>query len=124
MEILNLTQHEATPEQRAAGVIDLPADRQEVLQDLLTFIEIPDPDRIWARAHCIARFAKACGAKAAMIGGAPYLMGPLTEALHLQGITPLFAFSRREVTEETDPKTGEVRKTSVFRHLGFVEGAI
>ena len=45
-------------------------------------------------------------------------MAPLEEALRYRGILPLYAFSRRESREETDPD-GSVRKVAVFRHLGF-----
>ena len=40
MKIINLTRHRATPEQVAAGVIDLKVDFEKLV-DLLTFISIP-----------------------------------------------------------------------------------
>ena len=43
----------------------------------------------------------------------------LEEALMKRGIVPLYAFSRREVVETPLPD-GSVKKTQVFRHLGFV----
>jgi len=57
----------------------------------------------------------------ALIGGVPYLMAPLERALRRRGVTPLYAFSRRESREETLPD-GSVRKTATFRHMGFVGG--
>jgi len=35
MKIYNFTQHQATPEQQAAGVVDLPEEKQAYLHDLL-----------------------------------------------------------------------------------------
>jgi len=56
-----------------------------------------------------------------MIGGAPWMMGPLVRALHAAGVVQcLAAFSRRESVERTDPATGAVTKTAVFCHMGFV----
>ncbi len=40
--IINLTQHAATAEQVAVGVVDLPAEQREALIDALTFESIPD----------------------------------------------------------------------------------
>jgi len=54
-----------------------------------------------------------------MIGGAPYLMPPLQRALLKRGLKPLYAFSRREVIEEAQPD-GSVRKSIIFRHIGWV----
>ena len=55
-----------------------------------------------------------------MIGGAPYLMSALENALMAVGIKPLYSFSERVSMEETIAD-GTVRKTNVFRHVGFVE---
>jgi len=123
MTIINLTQHAATAEQLAAGVFDVPNEgaRRELLMQL-TFNDLPEDGEIVERAAAVASIAMAFGARAAMIGGAPYLMGPLERELREGGITPLYAFSRRESVEEKLPD-GSVRKVAVFRHLGFVEGA-
>jgi len=122
MTIINLTQHAATAEQLAAGVFDVPNEgaRRELLMQL-TFNDLPEDGEIVERAAAVASIAMAFGARAAMIGGAPYLMGPLERELREGGITPLYAFSRRESVEEKLPD-GSVRKVAVFRHLGFVEG--
>jgi len=128
VEILNLTQHRPTPAQVEQGVVDLEGEKREQLIKLLTFNELPTPSEVRERAERIADMAVRY--EAAMIGGAPYLMGPLERELRKRGITPLYAFSRREVVEEVQPsgKWGKdgwvVRKTQVFRHLGFVEGAL
>lgn len=121
--IINLTQHEASRDQIAAGVIDLPAATRAELQSLLTFGELPDGQEIRTRAERIADLAAlhAAGisAQRAMIGGALWLMAPLAAALRKRGIEPLFAFSVRE-TEEQRQADGSVRKVAVFRHAGFV----
>lgn len=116
--ILNLTQHNSTAEQAAEGVFE-PKNKKEV-QDLLTFETLPEREEIRARAEALANIAEEEGASAAMVGGAPYLMGALECALKKRGIQPLYAFSVRESVEETLP-TGEVIKKNVFKHLGFVE---
>lgn len=119
MRILNLTQHSATVEQLQEGVFET-KDGKELLRDLLTFETLPSQEELGGRAYKLAKLATYEYAEAAMIGGAPYLMRFLEEALEACGIRPLYAFSVRESVEETDSLTGEVRKTSVFRHLGFV----
>lgn len=116
--ILNLTQHPATAEQAAAGVVE-PADKAGI-QELLTFEELPDRTEVILRAAELAVIAASSGYRAAMIGGAPFLMPPLEAALKAAGVKPLYAFSRRESVEQTAPD-GSVRKTNVFRHAGWVE---
>lgn len=117
--IINLTQHPATPEQIAAGVEDLRGEELEALRKYLTFDELPTRLDIEVAAEAIATLA-ILEYDAAMIGGAPWLMAPLEAALRRYGVRPLYAFSRREVTEEAMPD-GSVRKVAVFRHVGFVE---
>ena len=115
---VNLTQHKATEEQKAAYVRDLPDDVHERVKQLLTFNEPPTPKEMRERAEQIARIAKEHNATGAMIGGAPYLMRYLETALLDLGIGPMYAFSKR-ISEET-VVNGEVRKTSRFKHVGFV----
>lgn len=120
--ILNLTQHDATPDQVAAGVIE-PADKAEV-RKLITFDELPSREHLLETATLVAGLAERMEMAAAMIGGAPFFMGPLERALRVRGITPLYAFSKREATVDTHRPDGSVGKTQVFRHVGFVEAAI
>lgn len=116
--IINLTQHAATDEQAAAGVVE-PQDKTAVHR-LLTFDTCPDRDAIRMRAEALAAVARENGAKAALVGGAPYLMGPLEAALREAGVRPLYAFSQRAgVVEERQPD-GSVRKVQVFRHAGWI----
>ena len=121
--ILNLTQHPATPEQIEAGVVDLPDSVRPALIGWLTFSQLPSREEIEDRAEALALLADSLlpeeGNPAAMIGGAPYLMAALEAALRNQRIRPLYAFSRRESIEQVLPD-GTVRKTSIFRHAGFI----
>lgn len=126
--ILNLTQHLATPEQIAQGVVDLPPGRRKHLIDLLTVDELPTNDEIKARCSDIAAIAALVVHNnlggddphplEAMIGGAPWMMSALEKALRDQGVTPIYAFSVRESVEMV--VEGAVKKTAVFRHVGFV----
>lgn len=129
--ILNLTQHRATPDQLSAGVVDLPDTEREKLSRLLTFETLPDIGEIISRASSMASLAalNAVGEdryddgrldRAAMIGGAPWLMAPLEMELLANGIRPVYAFSVRE-TQDVPQPDGSVRKVSIFRHVGFVE---
>lgn len=115
--IINLTQHEATAEQLSAGVVDLGPERLAALVQLLTIDVLPGEDEVVERARQIAAFVP--NGEIAMIGGAPWLMAPLERALRARGVTPFYAFSRRESVEERSAD-GLVRKTAVFRHVGFV----
>ena len=121
MPILNLTQHQSTPEQ---GCVDLQGEALSVLKGLLTFETLPTRQEILDRATAIANLAAVAisdlAAPSAMIGGAPFLMGPLEAALKERGITPLYAFSVRESVDEVLPDDS-VRKVAVFRHKGFIE---
>jgi hypothetical protein len=116
MNIVNLTQHAPTTEQHAAGVFNSP--QWEAIKVLSTFDQLPTYSRCFFRAREIAQIAKASGARSAMIGGAPFFMRHLEDALHMQGIEALYAFSVRESTEQTQPD-GSVRKVNVFKHVGF-----
>lgn len=121
--VLNLTQHTATDEQRADGVVDVnDADRGK-LSVLLGFDHAPSREEIEERARQITELAKRyqaeCGMARAMIGGAPWLMTVLESALYKARIEPLYSFSLRESAEVTQPD-GSVKKTLVFRHQGFV----
>ena len=115
-KIANLTQHPATPEQQAAGVVPI----ARPVSELLTFDTLPTREEMQERAEQLAEIVQQHGLRHGMIGGAPFFMAPLERALRSKGITPLYAFSRRESVETTEPD-GSVRKTQVFRHLGFVE---
>ena len=117
MQIINLTQHQATAEQLAAGVVE-PEDKARIAE-LLTFNNLPTQQQIETRASVLAWEAKKSGIKSAMIGGAPFLMEPLERHLAYAGVKSLYAFSVRESAEEVQAD-GTVKKVNVFRHAGFV----
>lgn len=126
--IVNLTQHVGTVEQ---GVLTLPESDNKQLKELLTFDSIPTKAEIEKRALSIAYLSSDFLLEetqeledeeyslSAMIGGAPYLMGPLEAALKKVGVAPLYAFTERKSVEKV--VDGKVVKTAVFEHLGFVE---
>lgn len=117
--IINLTQHQATPEQRAAGVVDFDEPYLSRLRQALTFEDLPDDEEVYQRAVAIAEMAESSGCSHAMLGGAPFLMAPLEREVAHRMIEPLYAFSARVSIEEAQPD-GSVCKVAVFRHLGFV----
>lgn len=114
--IINLTMHEATPEQGAFE----PSNKSEV-KELLLFKELPTDKEIKQRASRLAQIAYENGATHAMIGGALYLMSSLERYLLGWGVKPVYAFSERVSVEVVNDK-GEVEKDSVFKHLGFIYG--
>lgn len=115
--LINLTQHNLTDEQKEGFQV---VETIEDIKRALTFNEIPTMGNIAARARALANVAKKAGAVYAVIGGAPYLMSALEEALLEKGVRPIYAFSVRESVETTGPD-GQVVKTSVFKHAGWVE---
>jgi hypothetical protein len=129
--ILNLTQYVVTAEQKAQLVVEPRMCKTEI-RELLTFEEIPSKEEIESRATKLAEIAVSEASMYAgetdnvvwitrvMLGGAPYLMGALEKAVRECGFTPVYAFSKRESEEITQPD-GSVRKVQVFRHIGFVE---
>lgn len=116
-KIINLTQHASTVEQADAGVVE-PTSKSAV-KALLDFEQVPTRRDLLDRAVELADMAAASGAKAAMVGGAPFFMVVLERELLNKGVTPLYAFSRRESVERTGAD-GTTVKTSVFKHVGFV----
>lgn len=118
--VINLTQHEPTPDQKAIihNWIDLSDAEKAYVKKNLTF----RPQEVTkyviiGRAAMLATLAKEKGAKYAHIGGAPYLMTHLEDCLKQAGIVPLYSLTER-VTEER-VIDGEVVKTSVFKCAGF-----
>jgi hypothetical protein len=122
MKIINITQHPATAEQVAAGVIDVPAENLTELRALITFDALPTVEEIETRARAVAALVKRlniAGVKYAMIGGALYFMGALERALADISICPIYAFSVRNTVEEV-LSNGDIKKTQIFQHGGFV----
>jgi hypothetical protein len=129
MQIINLTQHPATQEQKEAGVLDVAPERQKRLHQLLTFEEVPSIHALRARAAQLfhifedetlnANWGEKQSWPCVMIGGAPYLMSHLEECFISEGITVVYAFSQRKSIEEQQAD-GSVVKRTVFVHEGFV----
>lgn len=116
-KILNLTQHNALEKQVQEGVYE-PSDKRKV-KELLTFEGCPQKEDIRQRAKALAEMAVSEGAEAAMIGGAPYLMGSLETALKAVGVQPLYSYSLRDVEEVVID--GATVKKQIHRHLGWIE---
>lgn len=120
MTILNLTQHKTSAAQKHEGVFE-PANKA-MIKELLTFITIPSKEALHRRAkalaNVVAQFENYTGR--VMIGGAPFLMPYLEDAIIDIGCTPVYAFSLRDSVEET-LEDGTTIKKSVFTHVGFVE---
>ena len=123
MRILNFTQHEATPEQVSAGVVEPDAHSKERIRQLLTFEQIPAKSELRLRATNCAVLASVLMKKyecdAVMVGGAPYFMSHLESALRLFRVRFCYAFSSRVAEEQMQPD-GSVKKVNVFRHVGFI----
>lgn len=118
--VINLTQHEPTPDQKAIihNWVDLTDAEKAYVKKNLTFRpQEVSKYAIMGRAAMLATMAKEKGAKYAHIGGAPYLMAHLEDCLKQAGIVPLYSLTER-VTEER-VIDGEVVKTSVFKCTGF-----
>ena len=137
--ILNLTMHQATPEQIEAGVYN--PLQPEAIKEALTFNTLPSKQEIEVKALTLSAIAAEevywqllkTRAKSeeqldiesqmlgmqVMVGGAPYLMPYLEKALKDVNLKAVYAFSKRE-SVETVMEDGSVKKTAVFKHLGFV----
>jgi len=117
-----MTQHAATTEQAAVGVVE--PTNKKAIQDLLTFDEIPAQAELRERAETLAFLVthEPSFDGAVMIGGAPYFMAPLEHALRVRGIRTLYAFAKRDSVDQVQAD-GSIKKTQIFRHAGFVEVA-
>jgi hypothetical protein len=121
---INLTQHTPAQEQTdvftVPGLYDQDTDTLESVSDLLTFDNLPTQDEMNVRANKLALLASRQRADKALIGGAPFFMSTLENALIAVGVTPVYAFSQRQSVEVVQ-EDGTVVKTNVFKHLGYVE---
>lgn len=123
MRILNMTQHEATRDQIAAGVVQPVRADHERVKEIITFEELPELSQLKWRARRFAELARALlqkyGCEAVMIGGTPYFAAEQERALWESGIRFCYAFSQRDSIDETQPD-GSVVKRTVFKHAGFI----
>lgn len=125
---INLTQHNASAEQLLEGEWVLKGQSFPEVRELLTFNDIPNKDIIKDRANKLAQWALSLLVQVdpdhnkewyVLIGGAPYLMSNLENTLN-RWSTPVYSFSKRE-SIETLQSDGSVVKTSIFKHVGFIE---
>ena len=123
MILINLTQHNLTQEQ-LKDAVEVGTDVRDEIVKLITFNGLPTAGEIKGNASRLAGICRDMHASHAVIGGAPYFMGPLEQALRRVGVTPLYAFTERVAVEVTNPETGEVTKTSKFNFAGWIEGVL
>lgn len=123
MILINLTQHSLTAEQ-LKDAVEVGNDVRDEVIELITFNGLPTAGEIKGNASRLAEICRDMHASHAVIGGAPYFMGPLEQALRKAGIVPLYAFTERVAAEVTNPETGEVTKTSKFNFAGWIEGVL
>lgn len=123
--MINLTQHNATPDQLQAGVVDLPAETQHVVRSILTFEEPPTAEEMYYRAEELANIVTTVGEGPCdvMVRGAPFFASALERALARANHTVHYAFSKRESADQPQPD-GSVKKVAVFRHTGFVRSCV
>lgn len=124
--IWNATQHIATADQKEQKVVDLPTEIREELCKHLTFEDIPSSEELRMRSIAVIGLLMTCGAKhgdMVMLGGAPFFMEELSHTTREAGMTPVFAFSKRESAEQVQAD-GTIRKVAIFKHLGFVKPSI
>lgn len=122
--VFNFTQHMATPDQLEAGIVNFPEFVRELFVPLLNFDDIPTMAEVSDRATALVEilnneFQDFTGHVKIMIGGAPFLMEPLSVELRSHGFIPVFAFSKRDSVETIE--NGVCKKSSVFKHAGLVE---
>lgn len=123
--IINLTHHQPSVEQIAAGVFT--SVNNDRVQRLLDFHEMPNAALLKERARSLAELASRefdelgvpTADRKAMVGSAPYFAAPLEAALLDAGIMPLYAYSVRDSVEEVQPD-GTTIKINRFKHLGFI----
>jgi hypothetical protein len=125
MAVLNLTQHNATKAQKKAGVHEPNVIDKKIVRKALTFDTYPSDEEIERRARQLALFASSFfqahfdedEEKLVMVGGALYLMLPLVRMLKERGLSPVTAFSQRQVIERVEGDT--VVKETIFQFGGF-----
>lgn len=129
MKILNLTQHAATPEQLAVGVVDVGPDVRSDVDKLLAFDDVPTATDLDMRAHLFARLAMVCWCTRnprggqlprVMIDPPVYLASAIERNLIEFGIEPLHSFAKPTLTITSTNDDGETVKTLVTEHVGFI----
>lgn len=118
MIIYNLTQHNLTQDQLDAGVVELNEICQSEIRAYLTFNTIPSKKQIQENARrlvaSLLTYHPEAKGGTALVGGAPFFMSALEQALKSNGIEAVYAFTQR-IVEEKDGV-----KKSIFKHEGFI----
>jgi len=129
MEILNLTQHKASKEQIDAGVVEPGENLKKDVIKGITFDDIPKESSLTTRAFLLAQKASNTGCKKAMIGGAPFFMPRLAEALKK---VPEFkapewiSYVKTGTSRERPPTINDfwyIRAASILRQL-YIKGVV
>ena len=118
MNVVNLTQHNATVEQIKDGVFDLPDQLRQRLVELLTFPADYSRDDLEKAAQGIVSLVKEVDCFRTMIGGMPSFMPVLERALAKEGCAVGYARTERVSVDQVQAD-GSVRKVSVFQHAGM-----
>ena len=122
--IINLTQHQPTAEQVAAGVVNLRRDLLESLNLCLNFEAQYAKEDLELSAKSIIALLFHNGSSGVgqrvMVGGMPSFMLILEKTLLQAGFRVLYAKTDR-ISEDQPQEDGTVRKISVFKHIGFYE---
>lgn len=122
--IINLTQHQPTAEQVAAGVVNLRRDLLESLNLCLNFEAQYGKADLELSAKSIIALLFHNGSSGVgqrvMVGGMPSFMPILEKTLLQAGFRVLYAKTDR-VSVDQPQEDGSVRKVSVFKHIGFYE---
>lgn len=118
MNIVNLTQHVSTDEQKLEGIFDLRDEDRQHLISLLTFDPRYTKQDLEDAADAVVNLVKKIDCHRAMIGGMPSFMAPLERALIEAGVAVGYARSERVSVDQQMPD-GSVRKTAIFKHVGM-----
>lgn len=124
--ILNLTQHTATIEQKAAGIEDMDSEFKAQLVQLITFPAVYDRELLLTRAAQVHELVRDylgtypgldIALIGVMIGGMPSFIAPLENLLISKGIKVGYALSEHKSIDKM--VDGKVIKTSTFVHAGM-----
>lgn len=118
MPVYNATRHLCTPEQLAAGIIDLPASLHKKIKAMSTFNPMPTMDMVESVADDVTHLLYMHISLIdpfeediqIMIGGAPYYTAALADSLAQSGYQARYPFFQRKY----------VNSKVVFLHEGLV----
>ena len=120
MKVFNLTKHQMTPDQIAAGGLNVPS--AQAATELHDFVVMPTAADMQLRASALMSLAQEAGAVAGdgvMLAGAMYFIPPLVDAARDAGFVPTLSFTQR-VAVEKPLEDGSVKLEYIFRHEGWM----